>query len=66
MSYYIKKVESIYQIIEKDSELVVQETPDQTFARSRCRSLNLGSGFNGFTPEFFCAKYPLVKATVID
>lgn len=58
MSYYIKEENSLYKIIEKDSELVIQETKDKTFARSRCRSLNLGSGFNGFTPPFFCAKYP--------
>lgn len=64
MSYYIRELESIYQIVEKDSELIVQETKDKAFARSRCRSLNLGSGFNGFTPTFFCAKYPTPKEVV--
>lgn len=58
MTYYIKEENSLYKIVEKGSELIVQETPDKSFARSRCRSLNLGSGFNGWTPPFFCAKYP--------
>lgn len=66
MSYYIKEENSLFKIVEKNSELVVQETKDRAFARSRCRSLNLGSGFNGFTPEFFCIKYPLNKEVVLD
>lgn len=66
MSYYVREENSVFKIVEKHSELVVQETGDKTFARSRCRSLNLGSGFNGFTPEFFCIKYPLTKEAVLD
>lgn len=64
MTYYIKEENSLYKIVEKDSELVVQETADRAFARSRCRALNLGSGFNGFTPPFFCAKYPVITETL--
>lgn len=66
MSYYIKEEGSTYHIVEKGSELVVQETKDKAFAKSRCRSLNLGSGFNGFTPPFFCVKYPAIKESVTN
>jgi hypothetical protein len=64
MSYYIKQQDAKYQIVEKGTELVVQEFVDKDKARARQRHLNLGGGFNGFTPEFFCVKYPEIKETL--
>jgi hypothetical protein len=64
MTYYVKEEKNNYYIVEKGTELVLQETTDRAFARSRCRTLNLGSGFNGFTPEFFCAKYPNIQESI--
>lgn len=68
MSYYIKE-ELLYpedsenncpnyKIIEKDTELQIYETVSYDKTRSMCRSLNLGAGFNGWTPSFFTTKYP--------
>jgi len=55
MSYRVKKTKGKpkFNIIEKDTELVVHTLNNETEARKLCRSLNLGSGFNGFTPPFF-------------
>ena len=66
MSYYVEEIlllhsnnsRVMYNIIEKDSELTVFTTRDENESRSMCRSLNLGSGFNGNTPSFFCTTYP--------
>jgi len=52
MSYQVKK-DKTYQVVEKDTDLVVFEANSERTARSMCRSLNLGSGFAGFTPTFF-------------
>lgn len=53
MTYRVLKEKEEYAIVEKDTDLVVQRLKDQAEARDLCRSLNLGSGFNGFTPAFF-------------
>jgi hypothetical protein len=54
MSYsVIKNDKNLYDILEKDSEVVIEVSKhDEDEARSVCRKLNLGSGFNGWTPEF--------------
>jgi hypothetical protein len=54
MSYsVIKNDKNLYDIFEKDSEVVIEVCKhDEDEARSVCRKLNLGSGFNGWTPEF--------------
>jgi len=58
MSYRVSKVknESKFNIIEKGSELIVHTIDDEKEARKMCRSLNLGAGFNGFTPPFFTVR----------
>ena len=53
MTYRVQKNKKIIKVIEKDTKLVVYTTKKEIEARSMCRSLNLGSGFCGFTPEFF-------------
>jgi hypothetical protein len=56
----------MYHVEEKDgASLIIEQGTDQTVfvcgcadsARSLCRSMNLGSGFNGFTPHFFTIGY---------
>jgi hypothetical protein len=47
----------LHAIIEKATELTVASYGSLIDARQICRSLNLGSGFNGFTPTFFCQAY---------
>ena len=61
MSYIVQKTEKAFNIIEKGNDLVVKITTDEAEARKACRALNLGAGFNGFTPTFFCYNYPVVS-----
>lgn len=58
MGYRINEKDGSYEIIEKGSELVVAVRAEKDVAVKLCRSLNLGSGFDGFTPPFFTLKYP--------
>jgi hypothetical protein len=64
MSYSVNRVETSYQIVEKDTNLTIYELKDEREARKICRSLNLGAGFDGFTPTFFTFQYikPTKKA----
>jgi hypothetical protein len=57
MSYRVSKRRELYAIIEKDTDLVLMKTEDEIKARTVCRSLNLGSGFNGYTPAFFTSEF---------
>lgn len=52
MSYTVKEVEGAFVIVEKESETTIQIKGDEKKARDVCRKLNLGSGFNGWTPTF--------------
>lgn len=56
MTYRVNKVTNEYEIIEKDTDSVVFKTKKERKARNLCRSLNLGAGFDGFTPGFFTLK----------
>lgn len=57
MTYRVVQDNKGYRIVEKDSELTVMEKSDEKSARELCRSLNLGSGFDGFTPPFFTLEF---------
>jgi hypothetical protein len=56
MSYSVKKQEDGYDILEKDTGTLIHLSCDETKARDICRKMNLGSGFNGWTPTFFTTK----------
>ncbi len=58
MGYRVNENKNLFEIIEKGSELVVATRKDKNDAVKLCRSLNLGSGFDGFTPTFFTYAYP--------
>jgi len=58
MGYRVNEKKNLFEIIEKGSELVVTTREDKDEAVKLCRSLNLGSGFDGFTPPFFTLVYP--------
>jgi len=47
----------IYDIIEKNTETKIELSYNEKDARQVCRKLNLGGGFNGFTPIFFAVKF---------
>jgi hypothetical protein len=54
MSYsVIKNEKNLYDIFEKESDVVIEiAKADEKEARVVCRKMNLGSGFNGWTPDF--------------
>lgn len=69
MSYSVVKNErNRFDIMEKDSDTIIEiNMRDEAEIRSLCRKLNLGSGFDGRTPDFLAKK--LSKASyknVID
>jgi hypothetical protein len=58
MGYRMNEKDGLFEIVEKGTELVVAVRKDKDAAAKLTRSLNLGSGFDGFTPPFFTLKYP--------
>lgn len=57
MSYTLKKADTAYNIYEKSSDVLIELSCEEKKAKDLCRKLNLGSGFNGWTPTFFATKY---------
>jgi hypothetical protein len=58
MSYSVIENGGTYDILEKDTGIIIElKETNKTHIRSICRKLNLGSGFNGWTPGFFGKKY---------
>ena len=57
MSYRVKENEGAFDIMEKESGLVIELKTNEGRAKDLCRKMNLGSGFNGWTPPFFAVKY---------
>lgn len=61
MSYILNKNSTSYNIYEKDSDVLIELSYEERKAKDLCRKLNLGSGFNGWTPLFFAPKYEVVE-----
>jgi|TARA_R110000803_G_scaffold100740_1_gene168783 hypothetical protein len=63
MSYTVKKNQSYYNILEKKSGTLIEigMAERESDVRATCRKLNLGSGFEGWTPLFF-TKRSLLKS----
>ena len=57
MTYRVEKNRKRYAVIEKDTHLLVYHTRTERGAREMCRSLNLGAGFDGYTPAFFAQEF---------
>lgn len=53
MSYSVRKRKESYFIYEKETNQMIYKSENESVARRYCRALNLGSGFNGYTPCFF-------------
>lgn len=58
MSYKVIENEGKFDILEKETSMVIELRTYQTRAKELCRKMNLGSGFNGWTPSFFAISYP--------
>lgn len=56
MSYRVLKTETGYGIMEKESDTLIELKKPENEVRDLCRKLNLGTGFNGWTPIFFAEK----------
>lgn len=54
MSYsVIKSDKNVFDILEKETGSVIEvKKTDEKEIRSLCRKLNLGAGFDGWTPDF--------------
>lgn len=67
MPYKTIEVNGEFHVTESDTDLVMMKTKQKDEARKVARSLNLGAGFNGFTPTFFTYDYSQTKkATTAD
>jgi hypothetical protein len=60
MSYSVKQGKTGYNIVEKDTDVVIVLERSESDARALCRKMNLGSGFNGWTPPFFTTRMNIV------
>lgn len=60
MSYAVKSNGKTFDILEKSTDVVIHLNLDEKNAKDVCRKLNLGGGFNGWTPEFFSTKYEAI------
>jgi hypothetical protein len=61
MSYTVKEMNGKYNILEKVSETIIELETNEKNARDLCRKLNLGSGFNGWTPAFVAEKMKITE-----
>jgi hypothetical protein len=57
MSYAVTSKEGKYDLLEKSSDVLIELNYEEKKAKDMCRKLNLGAGFNGWTPPFFAVKY---------
>lgn len=55
MSYKVQENNGTFDIVESKTSVVITLKTNEKRARDLCRKLNLGTGFNGFTPDFFAA-----------
>lgn len=51
-----------FDIFETDTDMTIELKATELRARNLCRKLNLGSGFNGWTPSFMATLYPLTSS----
>lgn len=54
MTYRVVKMAKEFKVVEKETKHIVFRSEREITARELCRDLNLGSGFDGWTPSFFC------------
>lgn len=57
MSYSVKKGKDGYDVYEKDTDQIIELCSSFQQTKDIVRKLNLGSGFNGFTPCFFAYRF---------
>jgi hypothetical protein len=60
MSYRVLETDRGYDIVEKETDAVIELSAKEKEAKDLCRKLNLGSGFCGWTPLFFAERMDLL------
>jgi len=64
LSYRVEKLNNHFLVKEKGSDFTIASFRRNKEARTLCRGLNLGQGFDGNTPAFFVQEHnPIKKAT---
>jgi hypothetical protein len=58
LSYTVKEKSGLFEIVERATDLVVVSRNNMVEATRLAKSLNRGSGFDGYTPTFFSLTYP--------
>jgi hypothetical protein len=52
MNYKVKNNSNIFEVLETTTNQVIAKFPTQKEAKDLLRHLNLGGGFDGWTPSF--------------
>lgn len=58
-NYKIEENNGTYSVFESETEQTIGEFTDKSEARKLLRHLNLGGGFDGWTPSFFMKDFIL-------
>lgn len=53
VNYTVVKTDSAFDVVENQTGHVVSTSANAAHAKSTCRHLNFGGGFDGWTPGFF-------------
>jgi len=61
MNYKMKVDNGVHQVLETSTEQIIKTFDNKDSCRKFMRRLNLGSGFDGFTPSFFLKKIEIKK-----
>lgn len=56
LPYKVLQVEDKFIVKEMTTDQLIAEYTDQKDAKKHCKDLNLGGGFDGFTPQFATKK----------
>jgi len=56
VNYKIIENEKLFDVFETQTDLVLRSFKTRSEAKELAKSLNLGAGFDGFTPSFFLIK----------
>ena len=56
MNYKIIENDKKFDVFETQTDVVLKTFKSKSEAKELAKSLNLGSGFDGFTPSFFLIK----------
>ena len=53
MMYKYKKIDGAFVVLEIPTDEILAKDLTEHESRVLCKKLNLGGGFDGFTPQFF-------------